>query len=55
MGLFCLSDVAEVLYKTTEFWYAEDEHTIIGMTKPSISNGQFDDLIISDKDKKEKK
>ena len=54
-GFVCLSDIAEVLYKTTEFWYAEDEHTIIWNDKTiNIKWPIKDDLIISDKDKKGK-
>ena len=54
-GFICLSEVAEVLYKTTEFWCAEDEHTIIWNDKTiDIKWPIEDDLIISDKDKKGK-
>ena len=54
-GFVCLSDIAEVLYKTTEFWCAEDEHTVIWNDKTiNIKWPIKDDLIISDKDKKGK-
>ena len=54
-GFICLSDVAEVLYKTTEFWYPEDERTIIWNDKTiNISWPNSIEPIISDKDKEGK-
>ena len=54
-GFICLSDVAEVLYKTTEFWYPEDEHTIIWNDKTiNILWPNSITPIISDKDKEGK-
>lgn len=52
-GFICLSNIAEVLYKTTEFWYPEDEHTIIWNDKTiNIQWPNSVEPIISDKDKK---
>lgn len=54
-GFICLSNVAEVLYKTTEFWYPEDEHTIIWNDKTiNIQWPNSIEPIISDKDRKGK-
>ena len=51
-GFLCLSDIAEVLYKTTEFWYPHDEHTIIWNDKTiNIKWPISEEFIISEKDK----
>ena len=51
-GFVCLSNIAEVLYKTTDFWYPQDEHTIIWNDKNiNIKWPISENMIISEKDK----
>lgn len=51
-GFICLSDIAEVLYKTTDFWYPQDERTIIWNDKNiNIKWPISDEIIMSEKDK----
>jgi len=51
-GFVCLSNIAEVLYKPTDFWYPQDEHTIIWNDKNiNIKWPISENMIISEKDK----
>jgi dTDP-4-dehydrorhamnose 3,5-epimerase len=50
-GFVVISDTAEVLYKTTEYWIKDDEHAI-HWNDPDLSIGwpKFSNFIISPKD-----
>lgn len=50
-GFYVLSNSAELMYKTTEFWYPEYEQTIIWNDKfLNINWPDFDSPILSEKD-----
>ena len=51
-GFLCISDIAEVLYKTTDFRHPQDEQTIIWNDKTvNIKWPVSEKIIISEKDK----
>ena len=54
-GFLVLSSIAEVIYKTTDYWHKESEKTIIWDDKDlSIQWPKTNKIIVSDKDKKGK-
>ena len=51
-GFAVLSDAAELLYKTTEFWYPEHDRSLAWDDPALAIDWRVDEAILSDKDGK---